>query len=168
MRPIPGSAKRASSGSARAILAVVVLAGLLGWTMASPASATPGRVREFVLTPRSAPSGITVASDGTIWFTEWGKNAIGHLVPGVGLTEFTVPTPDAGLAGITLGPDGAFWFAEQYADQIGRITADGQITEYPIPPCCGRPWRRAREPRASRRSSSSTHCWQRTSRTMAS
>jgi virginiamycin B lyase len=139
MRPIPGSAKRASSGPVRAILVVIAMASLLGWTLADPASATPGRVREFVLTPQSAPSGITVASDGTIWFTEWGKSVIGHLVPGVGLTEFAVPTPNSGLAGITLGPDDAFWFAEQYADQIGRITTDGQVTEFAVPPCCGQP-----------------------------
>lgn len=139
MRPIPAWAKCASSRPVRPIFVVIALAGLLAWTMAGPASAAPGRVREFVLRPQSGPSGITVASDGTIWFTEWGTNAIGRLELGVGVTEVPVPTPDAGLAGITLGPDGAFWFAEQYADKIGRITTDGQITEFDIPPCCGEP-----------------------------
>lgn len=139
MRPMPCREKRTSSLSVRSLALAATVTGLLVWSLAGTASAAPGKVTEFRLAPQSGPSGITVGSDGTIWFTEFGKNAIGHLVPGAGLTEFAVPTPDAGLAGITRGPDGAFWFAEEYADKIGRIGTDGQITEFPVPPCCGSP-----------------------------
>src|SRR5262245_5338373 len=98
MRPISRSGRRASPNPARSIFLAIAVTGLLVWSMPGPASATPGRVSEFVLTPQSAPSGIAIGSDGTIWFTEWGRDAIGHLVPGTGLTEFTIPTSDAGLA----------------------------------------------------------------------
>ncbi len=66
--------------------------------------------------------GITAGTDGNLWFTESGANAIGMINPTThALSAFTVPTANAGLAGITMGPDGNLWFTEASANAIGMI-----------------------------------------------
>jgi len=77
------------------------------------------------------PQGITIGSDGNLWFTENIRNAIVKLTTGGVFTFFTIPTGGANPAGITTGPDGALWFAEHNANKIGRIDVLGTtITEF--------------------------------------
>jgi virginiamycin B lyase len=78
------------------------------------------------------PVGITVGSDGALWFTdEIGQ--IGRITTEGVLTEYLVPTAPSGLRLITSGPDGALWFTESVSNQIGRITTAGVFTEYALP-----------------------------------
>ena len=72
----------------------------------------------------SAPSGITIEPNGTIWFIESGGNEIGSLT-----TSSPDPQPYAGSlpsgslpSGITVGPGGnKIFFTELAADEIGMI-----------------------------------------------
>jgi streptogramin lyase len=87
------------------------------------------------------PYGITVGSDGNIWFTEYGGGpGIGRITAAGILTEFSTPTPSSKPMWITSGPDGALWFTETagQGNKIGRCTtgADGSvptITEFVVP-----------------------------------
>jgi virginiamycin B lyase len=86
---------------------------------------TTGEFSEFLIpTPSSSSFGITVGSDGAVWFTETRGNKIGRLTTTGEFSEFVIPTPNSGPYGITVGSDGAVWFTER--DKIGRI---GQIDE---------------------------------------
>ncbi len=78
-------------------------------------------------------SSLTVASDGSLWFTDQNSNAIGRQTPAGQLNEYNIPTDEAGPDQITVGPDGNLWFVEAYAQQIGRITPAGKITEFSLP-----------------------------------
>ncbi len=75
-----------------------------------------------------------MAVDGNLWFTDYGRNAIGKLAYGTStFSRYPIPTPTSGVDRIVLGGDGALWFTESNANKIGRITTNGTITEYPIP-----------------------------------
>jgi virginiamycin B lyase len=97
---------------------------------------TVGTYKSYPLpNSNSDPLGITLGSDGNVWFAEYHGNRIGKITPGGVITEF----PASGAPnGITSGPDGAIWFTEFSASKIGRIpvtatTGSPGITEYPIP-----------------------------------
>jgi virginiamycin B lyase len=110
------------------------------FTLDAPNSkATVGRIDEatFALTyyqgALSSPTrGITYGSDGNIWFTEPGADAIGRVTAAGVLTEFTT--------GITHGSqpyeiandgiDNNLYFTEFSGNRIGRITTSGTVTEF--------------------------------------
>jgi virginiamycin B lyase len=96
---------------------------------------TDGKVTAFPLpSPRSGPTTIALAQDGTLWFTESAGNRIGRMNPdGTGLKEFPLPNPDSSPRIIALGSDGNMWFSEHTGNRMGRITPDGAITEFAIP-----------------------------------
>ncbi len=97
--------------------------------------ATDAQVHFYPLPhPRSAPTTVTVAVDGRIWFTEGSGNRIGSMNPdGSQLTEFPLPHPDSAPRIIARGADGNLWFSEHTGNRIGRITQNGAITEWDIP-----------------------------------
>lgn len=101
---------------------------------ALPATPNP-RIRFFPLPhPRSAPTTLTIAPDGRIWFTESSGNRIGRMNPdGSGLVEFALPHPGSSPRIIARGADGNFWFSEHTGNRIGRITPTGRIAEFAIP-----------------------------------
>jgi streptogramin lyase len=76
-----------------------------------------------------APRGITVASDGQVWFTaRFTPQAVGRLDPSNNsVTLF--PVTDTGPSGIAAGPDGSVWFAQETKGNAARITNAGVITE---------------------------------------
>jgi virginiamycin B lyase len=81
----------------------------------------------------AAPTGITSAYDGSIWFTERGANKLGRLSPQGVLTEYAIPTPASAPEQITASPDGYVWFTERSGRKIGRISqAGGAIAEFPL------------------------------------
>jgi streptogramin lyase len=83
------------------------------------------------LTPTTGiPRQLTVATDGSIWFTvRFTPQAVGRLDPATGtVTEFPV-TPGVGPEGIAASPDDSVWFTQTTKGNIARITADGVITE---------------------------------------
>src|SRR5437868_3758914 len=70
----------------------------------------------------STPLGITVGTDGALWFTESRTNKIGRITTTGVVTEFAVPTADSYPFDIVAGPDGALWFTELFGNKIGRLT----------------------------------------------
>ncbi len=123
------------------MLASVVLGIMPSLALSSVAYASP-IITEYSLTisvvgpfgPNNAyPNGITAGSDGDLWFTELGDNAIGRIAIDGSLSKFQLPTANAYPEGITSGPDGAVWFVEYGAKKIGRIDTSGTISEYDIP-----------------------------------
>jgi streptogramin lyase len=71
-------------------------------------------------------------SDGVLWFTNDGNNAIGRITT-TGKVTMHSGTGISGPAGITAGPDGALWFTNDGNNSIGRITTAGKITDYTGP-----------------------------------
>jgi streptogramin lyase len=101
--------------------------------MAAGAAAT--LVAEFpTTTGASTPQGITVGSDGNLWFTEsTGGTRIGQITPAAGtITEFSNLT--GASFWITSGPGGNLWTTESSANAIGELTTAGALVgEFPVP-----------------------------------
>ncbi|MET0476001.1 MAG: hypothetical protein ABW001_15325 [Mycobacterium sp.] len=82
----------------------------------------------------SSPFGITTGSDGALWFTERGADAVGSVDTDGSFSAPTSLAPASDPTAITAGPDGALWFTEQGAGLIGRVDpADGSLTEFGLP-----------------------------------
>lgn len=80
--------------------------------------------------------GITVGSDGALWFAEFHSthgNRIGKVTTAGVVTEFPKLTAGATPEDVTLGADGNVWFTELNGQSIGRITPAGTVTEFPLP-----------------------------------
>ncbi len=76
----------------------------------------------------AAPTGITIAPNGTLAFIESGGNKIGSLSVSnpANIQSFPQTLPaNAVPEGIALGPDGNIWFTEHSTDQIGVINLTG-------------------------------------------
>jgi virginiamycin B lyase len=96
----------------------------------------PSTVTEFPALPtaNAAPTGITAAADGSVWFTEKNANQLGRIDSSGALTEYAVPTAAAAPDQITASPDGNVWFTERYGRKIGRVSqAGGAIAEFAVP-----------------------------------
>jgi streptogramin lyase len=86
-------------------------------------------------TPGRGVEGISVGSDGYIWFVEQNLGKVVKLNPSDGnFTEFAIPNPSGGSlvpTATTLGPDGNTWFSTYYGKTIGKIVpSTGTITMY--------------------------------------
>jgi streptogramin lyase len=78
----------------------------------------------------SAPSGVTSATDGAIWFAEEGASKIGRVNPTTGavINEYPTLTANAGPTGMaSLG--NFVWFTEQTANNIARINLTTPVVE---------------------------------------
>jgi virginiamycin B lyase len=75
------------------------------------------------------PHELTVAADGTIWFTvRFTPQGVGKLDPASGaVTVF--PLDGVGPEGIAAAPDESVWFTQTTKGNIARITDAGVITE---------------------------------------
>jgi virginiamycin B lyase len=96
----------------------------------------PSTVTELAALPtaNAAPTGITSAVDGSIWFTEKSANKLGRIDAHGVLTEYAVPTGASAPDQITATPDGNVWFTERYGRKIGRISdTGGPIAEFTVP-----------------------------------
>ena len=95
----------------------------------------PYQITEMAIpTARSAPAGIVVGADGSIWFTELNANRLGRMTPGGVFTEYAIPASASGPEAITATPDGHVWFTEYYGRKIGRISeSGGTIAEFAVP-----------------------------------
>lgn len=95
---------------------------------------TDGRVHSFVLPQGRGPVTVTVAPEGTVWFTEGQGNGIGRFDPDTGeYRSFPLPHPDSAPRIIAVGADGNLWFSEHDGNRIGRITPRGELREFDIP-----------------------------------
>ena len=78
--------------------------------------------------------GITVGSDGNIWFTNWGTSGdfIGMMTPTGNVTEFPLPF-GTDPVGIASGPDGNLWFTAYGSNTIDVMSTSGTILhQYPV------------------------------------
>ncbi len=99
--------------------------------------------------PDASPHGLTVASDGDVWFTGREGNIVGYFDPTT--DSFKIfplpdpdPNPDPELNGnfpiyITEAPDGSMYFTDLLTSSVGRITPSGQLTFYQLPSKYGPP-----------------------------
>jgi len=87
------------------------------------------------------PVGITVGSDGNLWFAlasappplPPAQGAIGRITVNGTVETFILPSPEARPWGVTTGPDGNVWFTEAGGNKVGRISPTGEIVEFPLP-----------------------------------
>jgi streptogramin lyase len=130
-------------------LAVAVLAACGGGTPVTsgtptPApTATPAVTSQYPIpTASSVPMGITLGSDGNLWFTESASSKIGTLTSNGKITEEVTPTSKADPVGIASGPGPALnvWFTETKLARVGQITTTGPpFVEYILPDRAARP-----------------------------
>ena len=91
-----------------------------------------GEIVSFAVTTTSSePSGIDVAPDGSVWFTEMAADRIGHLVvtttSDYDLVEYPIPQFTAMITesvpyGIYVESNDRIWFAETARHQLVRLT----------------------------------------------
>ena len=115
---------------------IVLLMSVTVWSCAAETPLqTDGEVHEFALpNANSSPTTLSIAANGTVWFTLSTGNAIARInSDGSGYTDYPLPNPDSSPRIIAEGADGNFWFSEHTGNRMGRITPEGVITEFPIP-----------------------------------
>jgi len=120
-----------------ALLALV----LAGCATVTNRSDTDGIAKGMVLpNPGSGVTTISVATDGTLWFTESSGNRIGRMNPdGSGYRGFTLPHANSSPRIIAIGADGNIWFSEHTGNRMGRLTPSGELTEFDIPTANSQP-----------------------------
>src|SRR4051812_18653950 len=99
------------------------------WIRRGERLSTDGVVHSVPLPNKgSAPTTISIARDGTVWFTESAGNRIGRFSPdGSNLAEFPLPHPGSSPRIIAIGSDGNVWFSEHEGNRIGRLTPKGEL-----------------------------------------
>jgi streptogramin lyase len=124
---------RTRAGKRAIPVAVAALLVTVAGVLLSPVNAQYGDVVQFDAGGGN-PTGITAASDGTIWFVDRKANTVNHLrVDGTYDVAATIPTADSGATDVVVGPDGAVWFTERQVDRIGRLDqTTGVVTELPL------------------------------------
>jgi virginiamycin B lyase len=84
--------------------------------------APDGAVKLVQLGHSGFPERLTVAPDGSVWFTDPRANRIGRIVAGANRADYhSVPTPQSGPAGIAAAPDGVIWFTEHAANKVAMF-----------------------------------------------
>jgi virginiamycin B lyase len=73
------------------------------------------------VSPDSAPIGITVGTDGALWFTEHNADAIGRVTTTGVVTEYKSPITGLNLYGIAAAANGTLWFCEFGTGGAGHI-----------------------------------------------
>jgi streptogramin lyase len=96
----------------------------------------PASIAELATLPTAgaAPTDLTKAPDGSVWFTEKNANKLGRYSLGGVLTEYNVPTAASAPDQIVANSDGNVWFTERNGRKIGRIAqGGGAIAEFTLP-----------------------------------
>jgi streptogramin lyase len=111
---------------------------------ATPApTPTPGVTSQYPIpTASSEPVGISLGSDGNLWFTEFRTSKIGQLNSAGKISDVVTPTRHAEPNGIASGPGPNLnlWFAETNLGKVAQITTAGPpYTEYTLPDSAARP-----------------------------
>ena len=106
------------------------------------AGTTRGAVTTYPVGEGSAPDDIELGTDGALWYTLPGANAIGRAVPaaqGPTFSTVALPTPGGEPSRLATGPDGRIWFSAPGTRRIGRIGGNGLVVEMPLPVGFGAP-----------------------------
>ncbi len=93
-----------------------------------------GNITEFAIpTANSQPRGITVAADGSVYFTEFNAGKIGRFDPATStFVEFALPTGTGAPFGITTDQSGNIWFTELNANRIGTLKVPAPLQAQPV------------------------------------
>lgn len=119
------------------IAACATCSAYLWFTEQQPAAivrmSPSGAMTEFHLPSGSAPQDITLATNGTPWFTDGSR--IGYLAPSTGAAhEFAVSGASSlwRQRAIAWGPDGKLWFTwiDGSGTMLGNVTTAGVVTQY--------------------------------------
>lgn len=95
-------------------------------------------IQHYALPASASVGSITLGADGALWFTDYGRNAIGRIDAAGKMSEYPVPEPGAlaapwyGQSQITRACDNAVWFSEPGPNKIGRIDTQGTIKEFSL------------------------------------
>ena len=93
------------------------------------------RLELAVPTPDAQPFGITTQSDGTAWFTELGRDALGRIDILGAVTEFPAGV-EGGMVSMIASSGESLWFTANQANAIGYIRGGDsavQLFELPTP-----------------------------------
>src|SRR5207248_2189178 len=102
----------------------------------------PSTVTEFSPLPsaNAAPTGITTASDGSLWFTanaQTNVSRIGSITSTGVIHEIPTAQSASSITGIVGGPDGNLWVSivsTQWGDSVAKVTTAGwgSFTNYKL------------------------------------
>ena len=106
---------------------------LSGWaTPRADAASGTSSVHVTIYPGISSPDGITVGSDGALWFTNLRSDSIGRMTTSGVNVNYSGPGINYPVS-ITAGPDGSLWFTNNRSNSIGRITTSGAVSNYTGP-----------------------------------
>lgn len=83
-------------------------------------------------TKGASPTGVALDSQGTLWTTEEGGDAVARVRSSGPLSEIKLPRPGAPGLGIVRAPDGSMWFTDRDANEVDRIAANGSLLRVPL------------------------------------
>jgi len=113
------SNKRDLIGPPNAILALCIAPGV-------PPLAG-GKATLYSLSSNAGPSGLSVASDGTVWFAEQTLSQVGRIAPGASQAEeWACPNPHAYPVQILATPAGQVFYTDQNASAVVMFSAAAQ------------------------------------------
>jgi virginiamycin B lyase len=108
-----------------------LLSSLLATGLAKAQSAS---FDTFAVPEGSAPHDVAPSPDGTVWYTQQAKGAVGRLDPHSGKTEWVSLGDGAAPHGVIVGPDQAAWITEGGRNAIVRIDPKTlAVTRFPLP-----------------------------------
>lgn len=79
--------------------------------------------RHDIKSSRGGPFGVAVATDGTVWASLQGANALLQIAADGKTSEHEIPTPGAVPTDVAVDQQGAVWYLEFRSDRIGRFQA---------------------------------------------
>jgi virginiamycin B lyase len=95
--------------------------------------------------PDSFPIGLTVGSDGALWFAEELGNRVGRMTTSGAFTEYPTSGSPYGIAN---GPENTIWFTQWQSNQVGQIaTSGGTVYESHVPTASAGVYNIASDPR---------------------
>jgi streptogramin lyase len=90
---------------------------------------TPTYIKKYADTTEADTNFITTGPDGNLWFTDFGTEAIGSIVPSTGaITHYTITSATSSVNGdpepeaIVAGPNDTMYFADYSSNAIGSIS----------------------------------------------
>lgn len=94
-----------------------------------------GGMTEFTLPEGAPPRRLQVATNGTVWYTDYRRGFLGALDPATArIREWPAPFPGEGPYGIAIAPDGAVWYNHARSDAVTRFDpVTGKSTSLLIP-----------------------------------
>jgi virginiamycin B lyase len=85
---------------------------------------------EYPITSGETSNGITGGPTGSVWFTQWMSDSVGHLSSAgldVNSTLDVTPYSSSKPYGIAYGPDGNFWVADYANNRIVQMSPAGAV-----------------------------------------